>query len=517
MRKTSPVASASWRSRWVAIPAGALLSALLAGAALVAWPEPALHFPQDDRPLAITDVSIVDVAAGRLRRGQTVLVDAGRIAGVGPSTAVRIPAGARVIEGRGHYVMPALWDMHTHVHAGSPLLDLPLYVANGVTHVRDMQGCPRAGDPFIACRADKRTWSAEAEAGRRIGPRIVESSSFMANGPGMARRLGDVPDHFDTATPAQARAFVRHFASRADTIKVYDRIPYPAYRALADEARRRGIALVGHRPHAVRAVEAAGLQRSLEHARFVLHESFDGADALRALAGTADWKEDRRAMIDRHDPARADAIFAAMRAAGTYYVPTHVTRWSDAYADTAAVLRDPALDYVHPLVRMQWLEDVRAVVEEDPSPRARRTYIDFYRKGLALTGRAHRAGVKVMVGTDYIGAGSDVHRELEHLVAAGLGNADALRAATTVPAEYAGQTDRFAAIAPGYVADFVLLGGDPLQDIRNTRDIRGVAFNRQFHDRQALDRIRAHVHDNARSWSVGAKILWRFVKRPVAY
>lgn len=357
----------------------------------------------------------------------------------------------------------------------------------------------------------------EAELGQRIGPRIFESSSFMANGPGMASRLGNVPDYFDTATPRQARAFVRHFASDADTIKVYDRIPYDAYLALADEARRHGMALVGHRPHAVSAIEAARLQRSLEHARFLLHDSFDGADALRALAGTPAWKEDRRAMIDRHDPARADAIFAAMRAAGTYYVPTHLTRWSDAYADTDAVLKDPVLEYVHPLVRMQWLEDVRAVVEKDPSPQARRTYIDFYLKGLELTGRAHRAGVKLMVGTDYIGTGSDVHRELEQLVAAGLTNADALRAAITVPAEYANQADRFAAISPGYAADFVMLGGNPLEDIRNTRDIRAVAFNRQFHNLRALDGIRRHVRANARSWSIGAKILWRFVKRPMSY
>lgn len=97
--------------------------------------------------------------------------------------------------------MPALWNMHTHIYAFAPLLDLPLYIAHGVTNVRDMQGCPAPDDPFIACHEDKQRWTREAEAGTRVAPRTLEASSFMANGPGMAARLGDVPACFDTATP----------------------------------------------------------------------------------------------------------------------------------------------------------------------------------------------------------------------------------------------------------------------------------------------------------------------------
>lgn len=507
---------AQTRRRLLALPAAAVAVAIAAFVLAVAWPEPQLAVPQAS-DFAIRGVAIVDVEAGALRSGRTVVVRDGRIVSTAADGAVTLPPGLAVIDGGGLFAMPGLWDMHAHLYAVAPLLDLPLHVAHGVLNVRDMMGCPVEGDPFIACARDKRRWSAEAVAGLRVAPRLVETSSFMANGPGMAERIDGVPDYFDVADPAQARAFVRHFAGAVDTIKVYDRIPREAYLALSAEARRRGLPLVGHRPHAVDAVEAARHQRSLEHARFLIHESFDGAPALRALAGTPAWREDRRAMVDRHDPVRAGAILDAMREAGTYYVPTHLTRWADAWAGHAEVREDPHLRYVHPLLQWQWREDLDATLAEDPGAEARRAYRDFHALGLSLTRRAHEAGVEVMVGTDYLVPGVDVHRELAMFVEAGLTPAQALRAATVVPARYAGRSDAYGTVADGKVADLVLLEADPLQDIRNTRRIRAVVFGGALYDREMLDRIDAHVARNARSWRIGAKIVWRFLRQPAAY
>jgi len=229
--------------------------------AAVLWPEPELTPVRTTTPVAFVDVTIVDVETGRLVPAQTAIVDAGRIMAVGAAASVHVPSTTTVIDGRGRYLLPALWDMHTHAYAFAPLLDLPLAIAYGVTNIRDMQGCPQAGDPFIACPEDKRRWTDEALAGARVGPRIVASTSFMANGPGMRERLGDVPAFFDTATPEDARAFVRHFAGRVEAIKVYDRIPRDAYLALADEARRHGLDVVGHRPHAGRHTSRGGRMR----------------------------------------------------------------------------------------------------------------------------------------------------------------------------------------------------------------------------------------------------------------
>ncbi|HEX6178293.1 MAG TPA: amidohydrolase, partial [Thermoanaerobaculia bacterium] len=363
------------------------LSALIAiFAAGVLWPEKDLRAVRTTAPFAITNVGVVDVATGTIVTPRTIVVSNGRIKSVSSGAP---PAGTATIDGRGRFLVPAFWDMHAHVLAVSPLLDLPLYIAYGVTNVRDMQGCPQKDDPFIACPEDKRRWTAEAESGSRVGPRVVASTSWMAEGPGIVRRLGDVPAYFDTATPQQAQQFVRHFAGTVDAIKVYNRIPRDAYLALAREARLLNIDVVGHRPYAVSAIEAAAHQRSIEHARFVVQESFAGSAALRR----PDFREshaDRRRMLERHDPRLAQAIFDAMKANGTWYVPTHLTRWSDAYADHGAVREDALLGYLHPLLKRQWLEDIDEVLADDPSPAARETYRQYYRKGLELTGAAQR-------------------------------------------------------------------------------------------------------------------------------
>jgi imidazolonepropionase-like amidohydrolase len=274
--------------------------------------------------------------------------------------------------------------------------------------------------------------------------------------------------------------------------------------------------VVGHRPHAVSAIDAAANQKSIEHARFLLHESFAGAAALRDTP-RAQWREDRRRILAEHDPVLAQSIFTAMKAHGTWYVPTHLTRWSDANADHPSVREDPLLRYLHPLMKRQWLEDLDENVAKDPSPAARATYREFHRKGLELTGAAHRAGVKILAGTDYIVAGADLHRELEQLRAAGLSNADVLRAATTSPVEYFGLEREYGSVEPGKVADLVLLDANPLDDIRNTRRIEAVIFNGNLYDRAALNRISRHVEQQAGSWTAGCKMIWRFVKNPAGY
>ncbi len=462
-------------------------------------------------------MGVVDAAANRVLTGQTVLVEGSRIVAMGDAGAVPIPAGTAIVPGRGKYLIPALWDMHTHVYAFAPLLDLPLHIAYGVTNVRDLQGCPQEDDPFIACAVDKRRWTAEAVAGERVGPRIVSSTSFMAEGSRILAKVKGVPAFFGTATADEARAFVNHFAGQVDEIKVYNNIPREAYFALVAEARRLGIPVVGHRPHGVSAVEAAASQKSLEHARFLLHESFSGSARMREQAGTAAWKEDRRRMLDEHDSREAREIFEAMRRHGTWYVPTHLTRWVDAYAEDPSVREDPLLRYLHPLMKRQWLEDVDEVLAKDPSPADRETYRAFHRKGLELTGAAHRAGVKVLAGTDYVVAGAYLHRELEQLIAAGLTPAEALVSATAGPAAYYGLEKHYGRVAAGLTADLVLLAGNPLEDIRNTQRIEAVLFNGNLYDRPALDRISRHVERQARSWAVGCRIVWRFLENPAGY
>lgn len=167
--------------------------------------------------------------------------------------------------------------------------------------------------------------------------------------------------------------------------------------------------------------------------------------------------------------------------------------------------------------RWSCLEDIDELLAKAPTQEARETYRQFYRKGLELTAAAHRSGVRILVGTDYIIAGADVHRELQQLVLAGLTPAEALHAATIAPVEYFGVQDQYGSVAAGKVADLLLLSANPLTDIGNTQRIESVIFNGNLYDRDALDRISSHVERRARNWSVACKILWRFIRNPVAY
>lgn len=488
----------------------------------VIWPHKVIDPVTTKTPIIINNVSIVDVKAGQIITNQSVLINNQHIIAIDEPNKLLLHAGlldadALHINGKNRFLIPALWDMHTHIYKTTPLLDMPLYIRYGVTNVREMASCPTANDPFVACPEDLKNWTQAAIDNQLIGPRIQGTTSWLLNGPGIHNSIKNLPEFFGTANAEEARKLVHYYTGKVDAIKVYDHISREAYFAVVDEAKKSGLDVIGHRPHAISAIEAATHQKSIEHARFILHESFPGSAALREAVTKGEWKEDRRRMLDEHDPELANKIFTAMKNAGTWYVPTHLTRRVDAYGDDPIVLRDPLLRYLHPLMKWQWLEDVNKTISEDPSPQARQTYREFYQKGLELTGKAHKAGVRILLGTDYIVAGATVHDELEQLVLAGLSPAEALRAATLSPAEYFGLEQDYGQIQAGMMADVILLNQNPLENIRHSTSIEAVIFNGNLYDRNKLDAIENTVMSRANSWAIGCKILWEFIKNPGSY
>lgn len=496
-------------------------SLLRVGLALCAALAPALGCgaPDQDADVhAFQNVTIVDLRSGQLHEEQTIVWERSRIIAAGPRANIRLPDGAHVVDAHGAFAIPGFWDMHVHlvpsveqksVQEAAEVLTLPLFIANGVTGVRDMADIVDSdGDYRASSLPLKRRWDAEARAGLRIGPRLVVAASFEIDGPATLEEAKSAPPFFGAATPQEARKLVRFLVDerQADFLKVYSGIPRESYFALMDEARRMHVVVAGHKPVAVSFIEAADAgQKSMEHAREILLDSFPGAESLRSATQRNQPPRVLRMVLDQHDPRMLEEIFTAMRRNDAYYVPTHLTRRFDwkAAANDPQFNDDPRLQLVDPQVLARWRADALRTRERASNPGDADIYRDFFRKGLVVTRQAYEAGVKIMAGTDagdsWCFPGSGLHEELALMERAGLSPLAILRAATVVPAEYVGRTNDFGAIAPGKVADLVLLDANPLAGIENTRAIRSVVFNGRLFDRAALDDMQVKAAEAARN------------------
>jgi len=455
--------------------------------------------PVIDADIAITHAAIVDVERGRLLTDHAVLVKGDRIVTVRPTAQARVPSSTRVIDGTGKYLIPGLWDMHAHIGgSGNPLLlELPLFTAHGVTGIRVM-GAPRD----LATLARLRQLQTATAAGTLTGPRVLAFASWSVNGEaGIADTL---PPFFKARTRDEGRALAQYFKQSAyDLIKIYNNVSRDGYLGLAEEARRINLPFAGHEPASLSAIELSNAgQRSIEHSRIFLFNCFAGADSMVKGLLRVSPTVLRRRMVDEYNPRACNEVFKAFVRNDTYITPTHVTRRMDALAHDSAFRNDARMKYIPGRQRMAWIVDANGMVASDASPAGRKSYMDFYLKGLSLTNDAYRAGVPVILGTDagdsFVFPGASVHDELGELVKAGFSPAEALLAATLTSATYFGRTADFGTVQAGRFADFVLLDANPLTDIANTRRIRTVFQGGRSFDRAVLDSMLTRVEAAAR-------------------
>ncbi len=453
-----------------------------------------------DPDLAITNVTVIDVERGAAVPDQTVLIRANRIVAVGPASRTPPVEPARSLDGRGRFLIPGLWDMHAHIHfSGRPAtIELPLFVAHGVTGVRVMgSDRPNVAPTRTPGLAMHRGLQRSIEAGILVGPRILElACGAVIGNSGISDSM---PAFFRARTTEEGQALARYFKERGfDFIKIYNNVSREGYFGLAEEARRLGLPFAGHEPARVSALEISHAgQKSIEHSRIFLFNCWPGADSMQKGLLQSSPTERRLRMVAEHDPRRCAEVFQAFVKNGTWITPTHGTRKMDAFAHDSAYRNDPRRRYVPLPQQVAWLQDADRMVASDSSPEGRRSFMEFYRLGLELTGAAHRAGVGILLGTDsgdtFVFPGAGVHDELGELVQAGLTPAEALKAATLSGAEYYGRTAEFGSVKPGRFADLVLLDANPLERIENSRRIAAVVQNGRVFERAALDSMLASV------------------------
>jgi len=444
------------------------------------------------QPIAITGVTVIDATGADPRPGMTVLIAGERISAVGKAGEVAVPEKARVLDGAGKFLIPGLWDMHVHWN-DAPYL--PLFTANGITGVRLMWGQTRHLE-----------WRREIAAGHLTGPRLLIAGTIV-DGP-----KPYWPGSIAASTAEDGREAVRQTALAGyDFVKVYNSLPREVYFAIADEAKKRNIPFAGHVPNAVGVAEASDAgQKSVEHLTgMLLAVSSQEAEvraefraAARMPSGAEREAAQRRTaqrMLATYDADRAAALYAKLKANGTWQVPTFTVLRLDGSPQELA--GDARLKFVPPWVRTMWLNDRRFSAQVSPETLAHQRNV--FQRRLELVGQMHRAGVGILAGSDalnpYCFPGFGLHDELEWLVKAGLSPMSALQAATRNPAQYLGRLPDAGTVEAGKLADLVLLDADPLQDIRNTRAIAAVVANGKLHSREALARMLADVEQMARN------------------
>lgn len=459
-----------------------MLPALLVVGLTIAWgdarrsPVPQAAPGRDVGLLAIRNVTVIPATGAAPLRAMTVLVREDRIAAIGPAALVELPPGARVVDGSGKFLLPGLVELHAHL-SKTRASALGLFVANGVTTLRDMGG---DHDELLRWRRDVRD-------GRRIGPRILMAGPFLESTRNIERMRKDPPadrvEPFErtriaVGSPEEARRVVASLASRElDFLKIRTVANRETYLALNEAADAHGLRLVGH---------VTGIPPEV-----VLEAGQDGVDHPFYPSVEGRTREERLSVWRR---------FAAR---GVPVVPTLVTLFETTFPATErlrAIVEDdegridPRRGYLSKYLVLDWREQVSEASDESREA-LRKIWEEVVRRDLR---DMHEAGMDVLVGSDVaalnIYPGFSLHDEMVLFVTElGMTAAEAIERATRRSARFLGIDDSVGTIERGKVADLVLLDADPLLDIRNIRRISAVVLRGELYDRAGLERITAAV------------------------
>lgn len=409
---------------------------------------------------AFVDVTILPMTGPETVAGQTVIVREGRIVEVGPAGSVDVPDGATVVDGAGRYLMPGVAEMHGH-YAQDPDSQVArdilfLYVANGVTLVRGMQGGPQ----HLPLRE-------QIEAGEVLGPRLLVSAPMMAG-------MGGNP----VTTPEDAEARVREAVELGfDHLKVHEGLSREVYAALAATANDLGIRFAGHVTNHVGLLDALEQnQWTIDHLDNFVEALVPDPDAIAELGLFEQAK-----IVEQIEPERIDAVVEATKASGAGVVPTEYL-WETFLgwrSGDEMIAAHPEVRYMPRPMVDNWKQAVdQGLAQRGEDPRAAAPIIELRRR---LMKELYDAGVPVLLGTDspqiFSIPGFSIHHEMRVMAESGFTPYEVLYTGTRAVAEFYDATDQFGSIAPGQRADLVLLESDPTADLANFADRAGVMVN----------------------------------------
>lgn len=496
-----------------------LVIAIIATAIL--WPMPKLEPSTKHNIVFIKSITIIDVKSGSLLENRDILIKNNKIIAIDTTGVLKVNSSAIIINGNNKYTMPGLWDMHTHSNQHSEWLHHPLYIANGVTGIRDMSGQLNERDSYWVGSKERLRWNSELNTNKRITPRHVLQSSYQIDG------ASSVPDNFPEFFKLEKEEHVDSLLSfykneKVNFIKVYQQIQPDMYKKLALAAPKYGLHLAGHKPMFISLEEAVVFgQRSFEHGRIFMFESFPKADSLR---NPKNWKaffsKSKKSIVEDFNPKTAIKLMTLMKENNAYWTPTLQTLKFEAYAHKSAFIDNPNLKYVTSTRKdVWWRIDVRNNKKKNLSEEGNGLSTDFYNAVKKQIKMANDIGVPIMTGTDvtdsYTFAGFSIHDELEDLTKSGLSNLEALQSATIVPSKFIGKEKDYGTIENGKIADLIILNKNPLENIANSKTIDGVIMNGIYYDSDKLNELKNFTQSISSSLHMNVKVFYSLISSPL--
>lgn len=477
-----------------------LVSVLLAGLALL----PLSAAAKERADLIIRHATIVDVAGVRLITDQAVATRGDAIVAVGGDAEVaKAWTARRTIDGGNRFLIPGLWDMHVHFGGGPALIEenkalLPLYIAHGITTVRDASGdLPN----------DVLAWRGEIASGKLFGPTLLSS------GPKIEGIKPVWKGTIETGSEAEVDTAVTKLSGLGvDFVKITDSSMKPDLFLYAiGKVRAAGLRVSGHIPLALTVDQAvdAGIS-SIEHIGYAYKAGVKDEAVIAAefAAGRIDRAEAYRRLDAGFDPETAMAAYRKLAAKDVFVTPTLNGGRIIAYLDQDDHKNDDYLGLIGPGLRATYAWRVERAAKADTVAIAARHA--EYEKEAAILPMLQKAGVTIMAGTDagflnsFNYPGIALHQELAIFVNKGLTPAQALASATRAGPAWFGKLDHYGAIETGKAADLVLLDRNPLEDIAATRAVRTVVLRGTAYDRAALDKMLADTRAKVAAWDAAA-------------
>ena len=443
--------------------------------------------PEQRADIVISNVNVIDVVEGKMINNQDVVITGDQIIDILSHDEQKYRA-EELINGEGKYLIPGLLDMH--VHTGNADIFFPLYLANGITGIRDMGGGLERSTGGLSVNFHKlSSWRNEIIQGKRLGPEMLLAGAMIDGSPPVWPGSISVTDSSSIWQAVQSQKKLG-----VDFIKVYHNLTLEQLEEVAKACETHNIQFAGHIPFGSAPYEALTRasnlgQRSLEHLVRVPAAIQKGSLPYNSATKIAYIYRDIMQMID---PNKEKSLFNTFIENDTWLTTTVSIWWGFGQLDQGVETDHGRwLDYIPTHIRSEWnpANDIR-FTELTPND------LEAFRGaalGLArLAKRMHDSGINIMAGSDsanpMVVPGYGFQKELQLLVKGGFSNAEALRLATINPAKFMGRTD-IGTIAKGALADLVMLNANPLVDISNISMINGVILKGQYIDRNSLDSL----------------------------